>query len=206
MADDTSRSKLQRQLEDRRESIDRRIDVLEDEIVSAPAAIKSSLATHPIIGIAGAIAAGVAVGLIFGVRRKHKSDSVPFHQQLVEQYIDAVGDDVRRRTRRGKNAAEAVRDALRNRTPVIVYSPNVAEPDEDEMGFFGRLGDIALKTALGFVVKSAIDFFTASINVKELQKMLALEEQEERRATRSTTGDGAAGSVQEPTGFEESSP
>lgn len=206
MADDTSRSELQRQLADRRESIDRRIDVLEDEIVSAPEAIKSSLAKHPVVGLTGAIAAGVAVGLIFGARKKHKSRTAPFHQRLVEQYIDAVGDDVRRRTRRGKDAAEAVRESLRDRAPVIVYSPRTSEPGGDELGFFGRIGDIALKTALGFVVKSAIDFFTASINVKELQQMLALEEQEERRASRSATGDGAAGNVQQPTGFDESSP
>ena len=207
MADDTSKTDLERQLADRKESIERRIDVLEDEIVSTPSAIKSSFLDHPIVGVAGAITAGVAVGLLISIRRKHKSATLPFHQQLVEQYIDAVGDEVRRRTRRGKDAAEAVRESLRDRAPIIVYSPRVQDrEEEEEPGFFGRVGDIALKTALGFVVKSAIDFFTASINVKELQKMLALEEQEERRAGRSAAENGAAASIQEPTGFEESSP
>ncbi len=205
-----NRSELERQLTEKRESIDRRIDVLEDEIVSTPAAIRSSLAKHPVVGVAGAVAAGLAVGLLFGVRKKRSSRVAPLHQRLVEQYIDAVGDEVRRKTRRGKNMAEAVRESLRDRTPLIVYAPRLADGAQESRGFISQLGDIALKTALGFTIKTAIDFITASLNVKELQQMLALEEEEERRAgaaaDRGTSGNGAAESFEERSGLEPSPP
>lgn len=203
-----NRSDLERQLADRKESIERRIDTLEDEIVSTPAAIKSSLTKHPLVGIGGAIAAGLAVGLIFGVRKKRSSNVAPFHQRLVEQYIDAVGDEVRRKTRRGKNPAEAVRESLRDRSPVIIYAPSVKEREGDSSGFFSQLSDIALKTTLAFAVKSAVDFLTASLNLKELQKMLALEEEERRAeaaAGAGTAGNGAAGPYEEPSGLGEHS-
>lgn len=204
--DNSNRSDLERQLADKKVSIDRRIDVLEDEIVSTPAAIKSSLARHPVVGIAGAVAAGVAVGLLFSVRKKRSSQVAPFHQRLVEQYIDAVGDEVRRKTKRGKSAVDAVRESLRDRTPVIVYAPRITEHEVEERGFFSQVGDIALKTALGFAVKTAIDFFTASLNVKELQQILALEEEGRRaEAEAVSAGNGAATSYEDSSEFEEPS-
>lgn len=209
MAQDTeNRSELERQLNERRDSIERRIDVLEEEIVSTPAAIKSALAKHPVVGVAGAIAAGVAVGLLFGIRRKRSARVVPFHQRLVEQYIDAVGEDVRRKSRRGKSTAEAVRESLRDRTPLIVYAPRITEGVDEDRGFFRQFGDIALKTALGFAVKTAVDFFTASLNLKELQQMLALQEEERRSGQDSeaaAAGNGAATTLERPPGWEESS-
>lgn len=204
-----NRADVERQLADRRASIERRIDSLEDEIVSTPAAIKSSISKHPIVGIAGAVAAGLAVGLLVSLRKKRSGTRVaPLHQRLVEQYIDAVGDEVKRKTRRGKSAADAVRESLRDRSPLIVYSPRTSDPEEGERpGFLSQVGDVALKTALAFAVKTVIDVVTASLNIKELQQMLALEE-EERQAARDgagTAGDGAAETFEEPPGWEQSS-
>lgn len=198
--DTKTKSDLERELVERRESIERRIDVLEDEIASTPTAITSAIARHPLVGIAGAIAAGLAISLLLSVRRR-RSRGASVHQELVEKYIDYIGDDVKRKTRRGKSAAEAVRESLRDRAPVIFYSPTVGETAQPRRGIFRQIGDVALTTALGFVVKTAVDFATASLNVKELQQMLALEG-EERHAAEAGAAAAANGTFEEQPGWE----
>lgn len=191
MTQEASKHELELQLAAQKGAIKQRIDALEGELASTPAAIKSRIAENPWIGVAAVAAAGALVGLFIArARKKSGMDSV--HQQLVEQYIDAVGEDVRRRIKRGKEPAEAVRTALEKRTPVIIYAPQSRE-EKEPRGFFREFGDLALKTALGFVVKSAIDLFTASFSVEKLQAMLAIEEErtEQMEAVMSPSGDGA---------------
>ncbi len=190
-----SKSALEKELAEKEASIHHRLDELESEIASAPAAIKSSIVKHPLLGLAGAAASGVAVGLIVTGLRRKKPDAAPFHQRLVEQYIDAVGEDVRRRMRRGRSIEEAVRDALRGRAPLVVYAPTRTVARESK-GFFSEFADILLKTALGFAVKVAIDVASASVDVDELQAMITREEEQEGGGgAASHAGDGATGPV-----------
>lgn len=203
MAEESTRQEVERELEAKKDSIQRRIDDIEDEIVTLPAAIKAAIAKHPVVGIAGAVAAGLAIGFLFTRRKKTGTKTPPFHQRLVEQYIDAVGDDVRRRVRKGRSPEQAVRESLEDRAPLIIYAPRQVQQEERESrGFFYRAGDIALKTALGFAVKTVVDVLTASLNVKELQKMLDLEEEERRTAEAAHAGDGAAERIDGPADLE----
>lgn len=176
MDKETNRASIERRLASTEEQIKRRIDGLESEIVSTPAAVRAAIRKNPWLGVGAAIAAGAVVGLIVGGRKK-KSAVPPAHQALVTGYVDAVADEVRKGVRRGKDPEEVVRKSLQDRTPVIIYAPETPEARAAEQaGFLRQLGDLTLKTALGFAVKTAIDFFTASLNVKELQSRLLLEE------------------------------
>jgi len=191
-----NRSSIQRQLDAKEQQIKDRIDVLEDELISMPAAIKSAIMKNPLLGVGAAIAAGVFVGLVFTRRKKKARTIAPAHQALVEGYIAALATEVRKAVRRGKDPEEAVRKSLRGRTPVIIYAPNAETPDRVESrGALREMGDLVLKTALGFAVKEGVDMITASLNVKGLQKMLALEREEDAKvrhdAPHSPTGDGA---------------
>jgi hypothetical protein len=191
-----NRSSIQRQLDAKEQQIKDRIDVLEDELISMPAAIKSAIVKNPLLGVGAAIAAGVFVGLVFTRRKKKARTIAPAHQALVEGYIAALATEVRKAVRRGKDPEEAVRKSLRGRTPVIIYTPNAETPDRVESrGALREMGDLVLKTALGFAVKEGVDMITASLNVKGLQKMLALEREEDAKvrhdAPHSPTGDGA---------------
>lgn len=180
MPEETTRIQLQMQLSERKDAIERRIDEIEDEITGAPAAIVDAIRRHPLVGIAGAVLTGVTIGFLVTARRR-RAKLPAIHRQLVEQYIDAVVDEVRRKVRRGKNPEEAVQDALRDRAPVIIYAPDTSEPDsQSSRGFIRDSLDIMLKSALGFAVKSAFDFFTARINLEELQQMTRLEREERR--------------------------
>jgi hypothetical protein len=196
MDQEYNRSSIQRQLDAKEQQIKDRIDVLEDELVSMPAAIKSAIIKNPLLGVGAAIAAGVLVGLVFTRRKKKATAVAPAHQALVEGYIAALATEVRKAVRRGKDPEEAVRKSLRGRTPVIIYAPNAESPDRvQSRGALRDVGDLVLKTALGFAVKEAIDMITAGLNVKGLQKMLALEREEDDTVRAAPpvppTGDGA---------------
>jgi hypothetical protein len=196
MDQEYNRSSIQRQLDAKEQQIKDRIDVLEDELVSMPAAIKSAIMKNPLLGVGAAIAAGVLVGLVFTRRKKKATAVAPAHQALVEGYIAALATEVRKAVRRGKDPEEAVRKSLRGRTPVIIYAPNAESPDRvQSRGALRDVGDLVLKTALGFAVKEAIDMITAGLNVKGLQKMLALEREEDDTvradAPHPPAGDGA---------------
>ncbi len=195
MEKETHKISIERQLASKEEQIKRRIDGLEGEIVSTPAAVRAAIRKNPWLGVGAAVAAGVVVGLIFSGRKK-KSAIPPAHQALVEGYITAVADEVGKGLRRGKDPDDVVRKSLHRRVPVIIYAPETGDQHVGERaGFLRQLGDLTLKTALGFAVKTAIDFFTASLNVKELQSMLMLEEEERRSGEEAATrprGDGTS--------------
>lgn len=182
----TNKARVEQELAAKHDQIKRRIDDLEGEIVTTPAAIASWIKENPFIGVGAAVAAGALIGLIFGGRKKKRSMLPPAHQALVEGYIDAVTAEVRKGLKRGEDPEDIVRDSLQGKTPVIIYAPH--EEKREPKGFFRQLGDLTMKTALGFAVKTALDFFSATIDMQELQKMMALEEEE--RQSRSSEASG----------------
>lgn len=189
-----TRASIEKELAAREESIQLRIDDLEEEIASTPAAIKASITKHPILGLAGAVAAGLAVGLL--VTRRRKPDVAPLHQRLVEQYIAAVGEDVAHRVRRGRTIEDAVRKAMEGRAPLVVYAPT-RTAERESKGFLSQVADIGLKTALGFAVKVAIDVASSAVEVEELQEMMAAgaEGNADGGTGATPSGDGAAGTT-----------
>lgn len=195
MEKETNKSSIERQLASKEAQIKQRIEGLENEVVSTPAAVRAAIRKNPWLGLGAAVAAGAVVGLVFGGRRKN-SAVPPAHQALIEGYISAVADEVRKGVRRGKDPEEVVRKTLKDRSPIIVYAPErVERVGREPKGFLREVGDLTMKTALGFAVKTALDFFTASLNVKELQNMLAIEEEERRSgegAARTPAGDGSS--------------
>jgi ElaB/YqjD/DUF883 family membrane-anchored ribosome-binding protein len=190
-----TRSSIEAELAERKDAIQRRIDDIEDEIVSAPAAIKSSIVKHPLVGLAGALAAGLVVGLI--VTRRRKPDLAPLHQRLVDEYVDALGEDVSHRVRRGRTIEESVRRAMRDRTPLIVYSPG-ASVESAGKGYLSKIIDFAFKAAMGFAVKGVLDVASSALDVEALLQMVTAEAEAGAgtAAGAAQSGGGAAGTVE----------
>lgn len=173
MAQEQSQTTIRRELIEKEEQIKRRLDALEDEIVSTPAAIKSVIFNHPLMGIGGAIAVGALIGLIVGVRRKKNARSAPAPDDIMDGYIASVVEEVRRGVEKGRDPESIVRKTLRRRAPIVVYAPGSEAADsEDSKGMLRQLGDLTLKTALGFAVKTTMDLLMASIDVQKLQNTL----------------------------------
>lgn len=196
MEQEVNRSSIQQELAAKEEQIKRRIDDLEDELVSTPAAIKSAITKHPLIGVGAAIAVGVVVSLMFRGRKKGNSLIAPVQQRLVEEYIEDISNDVRRSVKRGKDPEEAIRRSLRRRGPVILYSPAARSSSEGEdKGVTRRTFDIAMKSVLALAAKTSVDFLISRMNVNALQEKLARRGEGPSAGTGATHphgGDGAA--------------
>ena len=158
------------QLAAREETIALRLQGLQRELETTGDAIQTAIFAHPFVSTAGALAAGVTTGLVFGGRRKkrRKADrqadrqadrpDVPTsHRHLVDHYIDAVARNVQKAEAAGDDPQKAVRRALEGRVPVVAYAPASAQQEE---GFFKQGFDLAIKTAFGFAVRSGLDFVT----------------------------------------------
>ena len=159
-----NKSELEAQLSGKSASITSRIEALQKEVGAL--SFRRILQDKPIVAVGAAIATGLLLGLVFGGKGKSgRRGSANFHSSLVEGYIDSVADDVRRLTGKGKDVSKSVREALRDRVPLIVYSPDATGTTR---GTIAEMADLALKTAAGFAVKAAIDYATTRIDLEQL--------------------------------------
>lgn len=168
MARELTREELEAQLREKRSAIKDRIDALQGEVMTTGEALKGAVTRNPWVGVGGAVLAGVVVGLLFGGRRR---DRDPFgagyrHKQLIDGYLDALADDLRREVGRGKDAETALRDAFRERVPLIVYAPRGAE---GAGGVWRNLFDMSLRTVAGFAIQALVDYATARLAVTQAQ-------------------------------------
>ena len=163
-----AKNEVQAHLAAKREEIELRLQELRHEIETTGEAVREAVHKRPLAGAAGSLAAGVVTGLLFGGRRKRRGaeeedrpDVPEAHRALVENYIDAVARDAHRVAERGESPASAVRRALEGRVPVVAYGP----AGQNEEGTLKQGLDLAIKTALGFAVRSGLDYATTRLGL-----------------------------------------
>lgn len=161
------------QLDLKSEDINRRLDALHHEVSTTGQAVRSAIFENPLRSVGGAVAAGLLVGLMFGGSKKapkgKRGRAEQKHKALVDEYIQSIVDEASGAVRSGKDTADAVRRALRDRVPLIVYSNANAEA---QRGFVADAFDLVYKTALGFAVKFGIDYVTSKLNLDALAERL----------------------------------
>lgn len=153
MAETTSRAELERQLDATTDLIKRRIDALGGEVQSLRSTIRDAIFENPLLSVGAAMAAGLVVGLIFGGRKKDPFRTDAYHRALVEEYLDAVAREARQAVARGKEPGVAVREALRDRVPLIVLESG----GRGSGGMLRLVFDLLLKTSVGFFMSSTLD-------------------------------------------------
>ena len=119
---------------------------------------RHTLQRRPLWSLGGAVAAGLAVGFLATRGRRDRLKAR--HRRLVEQYVDAVREDVVDAVERGRAADDAVTDALRNRVPFVIYEAASAAGDAQRAGLAGALGDLlgfALRTTLSIALRDVLD-------------------------------------------------
>jgi ElaB/YqjD/DUF883 family membrane-anchored ribosome-binding protein len=166
-----TRDQLEAQLLERRASMQARIDALQDEVESTGLALHDAVERRPFAAVGASVAAGLVVGLLFGGRR-HRRKGAASHRALIEQYIDTLVAEVRHAVARGKDADKAVAAALKNRVPLIVFSPR----DGARPGLLRDVYAMMLQTALGFGLKAAADFITHRLTPVEVQEERTVEQ------------------------------
>ena len=160
-----TKQEVEGQLHQKKDDIDRRIDALQGEVQTLGTSIKEAVLRHPAVSAGGAVLAGVVVGLLTTRGRGRRAELKGTHRALVDTYVDAVADDARLAAAAGADAGDAVRQALQDRVPLIIYS----EPSPvHRRGTLRQVLDLVWKTALGFLVKAGIDYATARLNLEQL--------------------------------------
>lgn len=164
--------------------IEGHLEALQEEVTTIAPSIGKAIFENPLVSVGGALVAGLVVGLLFGGRKRPKPDLSlkGTHRVLVERYLDALIDETRYRMAKGAEAGEAVRAALADRVPLIVYEGDA----EKRTGVLSQTFDMVVKTALGFGVKLALDYITSNMEIPDLL------EDEEETAEASTLGASAA--------------
>lgn len=153
MAENVSRSDLERQLEDTTTLIKQRIDALGDEAQSLRTTLRDALFDNPLLSVGGAVLAGLVVGWLLGGRRKDPFRTEGRRRALVEEYIDAVVQEARQAVARGREPGVAVREALSDRVPLIVLE----DLGGGSSGITRQIFDLLLKSSVGFFMSSTLD-------------------------------------------------
>lgn len=174
-----SKQDVEAQLRGRSESIERRIDVLQDEVTTLRQAIQSSVLNHPLVSLGGALGAGLLVGWLFSGKSRRGDLLRDTHGELLDRYVRLLADDVREAVAQGTAPDDAVRYAMRDRAPLIILEQ---ESTEKSSGFLGGIANIISSTVFHLVSRLGVEF-----------AMGALEQRVPQRAT----GDGEASTAPE---------
>lgn len=153
---------LRKQLAEREVRMNRRVDAIKSEVLTTGDDVQRAVFGHPLVSVGGSLLAGLAIGLLVGKRKRAPEglekalQYLPGEQRkLAEAYAKAVEQAARRAVKRGEDAGDAVRAFLGSHAPPVIVSEGGKTMADGNV--FKQSLDTALKTALGFLVKAAID-------------------------------------------------
>jgi hypothetical protein len=137
---------------------------LQEEVRQLGHAVREALLRHPLLGLGAGLAAGLLVGWVLGgIGRSSRNVLRRSHRALIEGYVEALLAEGREAARRGRDPEAAIRQALRERVPVIILQDE--QPRKSivrSMGgaIFGLVGGVlsaAATRVLTEVVLQALD-------------------------------------------------
>jgi hypothetical protein len=143
-----TKEQLQAALEAREHSLSRRFSAIEGEARQMPAIVRKNVYRNPLVSVGGSLVGGLVTGLLLGGIGKRKPTAADAHRDLTDSYIDAIGEDVKVRIKKGDDVVEAVRRTLGGRTPLVIVEPASGAQPQGE-SFLHSAFDVLLKTAIG---------------------------------------------------------
>jgi len=166
MDDKPSKSDVEAQLRQAADAMSDRLASIQDEVSTTGDAVRTWIREHPLESVGIMLGAGLLVGLAFGgTRRKRRRR----HQKLIDQYLDALTDEVEAARTQGDEPKQALDKALRDRVPLVVYTAN---GESDGPGFlwnlFGESIEIVIRTALSLVARDLIETVIGNANMEEM--------------------------------------
>jgi len=152
-----TRAEVEQELHLKEQQIEQRLAALQREVTTVGSSMRDAIFSHPLVGLGGALVAGVLVGLVFGGRKRPKDPlgAGARHRTLVDQYVDAVVGEARRRIKGGQDVGRALRAALQDRVPLIVYE--VPESIE-KRGILSHAWELALRQLLPVGIGMGLDY------------------------------------------------
>lgn len=117
MDSESTRADVEARLRETVEAMSDRFDSLQEEVSTTGTSLRDWVARNPLKSVGGMLAAGVAVGVLFGGRRSRGAE----HSELLDQYIQALRAEVTDAIASGDTPGEALEKALQGRAPLVVY-------------------------------------------------------------------------------------
>ena len=130
--------------------------VLDDIVVDGQPLI-DRIRQRPAAAFGGAAAVGALLGVLLGLRSrsKHRIEPPEAHILFVQARMDAAIDEAAHRVARGESVDAAMQRSMKT-MPAVFCDSKPPKP------IHGRqtLTDVAMTTAMGFAVKTALDMLT----------------------------------------------
>lgn len=163
----TSKADVESRLHQTAEAMSQRLASIQDEVSSTGGALRTWIVKNPVKSVGGMLAAGLAVGLLFGggrgKRRRRK------HAQLVDTYLDALRQEVEAAVDHGEEPGPALEKALRDRVPLVVYRQ---QGGGGQRGWARTLiqeaGEIVFSTGLSLLAREVIESLLDTLDVEEI--------------------------------------
>lgn len=153
---------VERELNQKKDQIEQRLAALQEEVTTVGPSIRDAVFKHPLVSVGGALLAGLVVGLLAGGKKRPKDafGAGANHRALVDHYVGAIVEEARHRMADGQDADEAVRAALQERVPLIVYEvPEAA----GRPGMVSQLMSLALRQLLPLGIQMGMQYLNGTL-------------------------------------------
>ena len=130
MDSESTRADVEAQLRETAEAMSDRFASLQDEVSTTSTSLRDWVARNPLKSVGGMLAAGVAVGALFGGGQSRR----PERSELLDRYIQALRTEVEDAIAAGDTPGEALEKVLQGRAPLVVYREgegSAAQKDSD---------------------------------------------------------------------------
>jgi hypothetical protein len=166
MDSEPTKSDVESRLHDTAEAMSERMASIQDEVSSTGDFVRTWIVENPLKSVGGMLAAGLAVGLLFGGGRSARRRR---HAELVDRYLAALRREVEQAVDQGDEPGPALERALRDRVPLVVYTADEEQERSSRGGGFLReAADIVFSTGLSLLAREAIDSMLQSLDVEAL--------------------------------------
>jgi hypothetical protein len=162
MSNEPSKAELEARLQSVTDAMNQQFDSLQGELSSTKDLVRETLAKNPMLSVGGAVAAGLAVGWLFGGSKRRRLRKK--HRNLTGAYIDAVRDEVREAIGKGEDVEEAVQGVLKERVPLVVYDDRSSNASS---GFVREMMEMVARTAISLLARDVIENVIANANLEE---------------------------------------
>jgi len=173
MDSESKKADVEAQLNETAEAMSGRLASIQEEVESTGVSVRNWVANNPLKSVGGMLAAGLAVGVLFGGGRSRRRRR---HQQLVEEYLEALRSEVETAVDRGEEPGPALQKALRDRVPMIVYSEDNGRSGGGWTGLLGDSARIVFRTGLSLFARDILEGILADTNIDELIDEEALQQ------------------------------
>lgn len=152
------------------EAMSDRMASIQDEVSTTGASVRNWIVRNPLKSVGGMLAAGLAVGLLFGGGRSRRRKE---HEALIDTYLDALREEAETAVEQGEEPGPALEKALRDRVPLVVYNRRDGRAGASAEGGWGRHllregADILFSTGLSLLAREAVEALLANLDVEAI--------------------------------------